>query len=191
MKIDLRMVWYHHHFPQSQGQNNKGNIPPCCTRFFYFENDDGTKFLRRVLLEVIKSKMNTRTPVMLILLTFVSTSSFIVNPVEMGTLRPPRFLCITNLRVSISLSSKSEGDVETDFENTPDSLSQPPQTPFFTSQNPVDLKALKDEADLSDPKQQRVIIYIVLSLLPVLFLIPLMLNRDLIPLDALPPVEMN
>jgi len=43
----------------------------------------------------------------------------------------------------------------------------------------------------NDPKQTRVIGYIVVSLLPVLFLIPLMLgSRDLIPLDALPPVEM-
>lgn len=43
--------------------------------------------------------------------------------------------------------------------------------------------------DLSDPKQTRVIIYIILSLLPVLFLIPLMLgSRDLIPMDAFPPV---
>jgi len=46
--------------------------------------------------------------------------------------------------------------------------------------------------DLSDPKQSRVILYIILSLVPVLFLIPLMIgSRDLIPLDALPPVEMN
>lgn len=44
--------------------------------------------------------------------------------------------------------------------------------------------------DLSDPQQTRVIIYIILSLIPVLFLIPLMLgSRDLIPLDALPPVD--
>mmetsp|Transcript_22218 Transcript_22218/g.33351 ORF Transcript_22218/g.33351 Transcript_22218/m.33351 type:complete len:140 (-) Transcript_22218:215-634(-) len=43
----------------------------------------------------------------------------------------------------------------------------------------------------NDPKQTRVIGYIVVSLLPVLFLIPLMLgSRDLIPLDALPPVDM-
>ena len=46
--------------------------------------------------------------------------------------------------------------------------------------------------DLSDAKQTRVIIYIILTLLPVLFLVPLMIgSRDLIPLDALPPVEMN
>jgi hypothetical protein len=44
---------------------------------------------------------------------------------------------------------------------------------------------------LSDPKQARVIVYIVLSLLPVLFLIPFMLgSRDLIPLDDLPPVQL-
>lgn len=46
--------------------------------------------------------------------------------------------------------------------------------------------------DFTDPKQTRVIIYIILTLVPVLFLIPLMIgSRDLIPLDALPPVEMN
>mmetsp|Transcript_11351 Transcript_11351/g.13407 ORF Transcript_11351/g.13407 Transcript_11351/m.13407 type:complete len:145 (+) Transcript_11351:20-454(+) len=44
--------------------------------------------------------------------------------------------------------------------------------------------------DLSNPKQTRVILYIIISLVPVLFLIPLMLgSRDLIPLDLLPPVE--
>lgn len=44
--------------------------------------------------------------------------------------------------------------------------------------------------DFTDPKQTRVIIYIILTLVPVLFLIPLMIgSRDLIPLDALPPVE--
>mmetsp|Transcript_37166 Transcript_37166/g.78425 ORF Transcript_37166/g.78425 Transcript_37166/m.78425 type:complete len:157 (-) Transcript_37166:263-733(-) len=46
--------------------------------------------------------------------------------------------------------------------------------------------------DFSDAKQTRVIIYIILTLIPVLFLVPLMIgSRDLIPLDALPPVEMN
>lgn len=47
------------------------------------------------------------------------------------------------------------------------------------------------QVDLNDPKQTRVIIYIILSLVPVLFLVPLMLgSRDLIPLDALPPVTL-
>ena len=46
--------------------------------------------------------------------------------------------------------------------------------------------------DFKDPKQTRVIIYIILTLVPILFLIPLMIgSRDLIPLDALPPVELN
>jgi len=36
-----------------------------------------------------------------------------------------------------------------------------------------------------------VIIYLILSLLPVLLLIPFMLSRDLIPLEALPPVDMQ
>jgi hypothetical protein len=59
----------------------------------------------------------------------------------------------------------------------------------FLSQGDIDIDALNP--DLTDPKQARVIIYILISLLPVLFLIPLMLgSRDLIPLDAFPPVEM-
>lgn len=62
-------------------------------------------------------------------------------------------------------------------------------TPFL-SQGEILEESLNP--DLSDPKQTRVIIYIILSLIPVLFLIPLMLgSRDLIPLDALPPVEMG
>jgi len=46
--------------------------------------------------------------------------------------------------------------------------------------------------DFKDPKQTRVIIYIILTLVPILFLVPLMIgSRDLIPLDALPPVDMS
>lgn len=46
--------------------------------------------------------------------------------------------------------------------------------------------------DFKDPKQTRVIVYIILTLVPVLFLVPLMIgSRDLIPLDALPPVDMQ
>ncbi len=59
----------------------------------------------------------------------------------------------------------------------------------FLSQGEISEGALNP--DLSDPKQARVIIYIILSLLPVLFLIPLILgNRDFIPMDELPPVVM-
>ena len=60
----------------------------------------------------------------------------------------------------------------------------------FLSQGDIDEEALT--MDWSDPKQQRVMIYIILSLIPVLFLIPLMLgSRELIPQDMLPPVELN
>lgn len=59
----------------------------------------------------------------------------------------------------------------------------------FLSQGDIAKEALEFS---NDPKQTRVIIYIILSLIPVLFLVPLMLgSRDLIPLDALPPVELN
>lgn len=59
----------------------------------------------------------------------------------------------------------------------------------FLSQGEIEKEALELS---NDPKQTRVIIYIIISLVPVLFLIPLMLgSRDLIPLDGLPPVELN
>ena len=59
----------------------------------------------------------------------------------------------------------------------------------FLSQGEIEEEALQLT---NDPKQTRVIIYIIISLVPVLFLVPLMLgSRDLIPLDALPPVELN
>lgn len=62
----------------------------------------------------------------------------------------------------------------------------------FLSQGEIQEETLK--VDLSNPKQTRVIIYIILSLLPVLFLIPLMLgSREflpaIIPMDELPPVQ--
>jgi len=65
----------------------------------------------------------------------------------------------------------------------------PSKVPVFISQGEIDPETLNP--DLSDPKQARVIVYIIISLIPVLFLIPLMLgSRDLIPLDAVPPVQM-
>jgi hypothetical protein len=63
--------------------------------------------------------------------------------------------------------------------------------PFLSQRTELDPDALNLNFD--DAKQTRVIIYIVLSLLPVLFLIPFMLgSRDLLPLiDSadLPPVQ--
>jgi hypothetical protein len=60
----------------------------------------------------------------------------------------------------------------------------------FLSQGEISEEAM--EMDWKDPKQARVMFYIILSLLPVLFLIPLMLgSREMIPADMLPPVELN
>ena len=60
----------------------------------------------------------------------------------------------------------------------------------FLSQGEIDEEAM--QMDWSDPKQQRVMFYIILSLLPVLFLIPLMLgSRELIPAEMLPPVPLD
>eukprot|EP00977_Amphora_coffeiformis_P000211 scaffold64_cov150-Amphora_coffeaeformis.AAC.5 len=60
--------------------------------------------------------------------------------------------------------------------------------PLFISQGEVDPDTLNP--DFSNAKQTRVVLYTILSLLPVLFLIPFMLGRDFIPADQLPPVEM-
>lgn len=69
------------------------------------------------------------------------------------------------------------------------SATQATATTRFISQGEIDPETLNP--DMSDPKQARVIIYIIISLIPVLFLIPLMLgSRELIPLDALPPIEL-
>ena len=68
---------------------------------------------------------------------------------------------------------------------------QQQQAPFL-SQGEISTDPNLLSPDFNDAKQTRVIIYIILTLLPVLFLIPLMIgSRDLIPLDALPPVELN
>lgn len=61
--------------------------------------------------------------------------------------------------------------------------------PLFISQGEVDPDSLNP--DFSDAKQTRVVIYTILSLLPVLFLIPFMLGRDFVPVDSLPPVDLT
>ena len=78
---------------------------------------------------------------------------------------------------------QEEGEEET----TKSSSASAPSVTFL-SQGEIDKETL---ILTDDPKQTRVIIYIILSLIPVLFLIPLMLgSRDLIPLDSLPPASM-
>jgi hypothetical protein len=103
-------------------------------------------------------------------------------------------------RASTESSSILDGVVELGESTTTSSTNEKEETksspgfveqavaPFF-SQGEIDPQTLNP--DLSDPKQARVIIYIILSLVPVLFLIPLMIgSRDLIPLDAVSPVQL-
>jgi hypothetical protein len=97
-------------------------------------------------------------------------------------------------KASGSLTLAEQGIVElatTKTTATSSSKQQPPSVvvPTFLSQGEIDPANLS--VNLADPQQTRVILYIILSLLPVLFLIPFMLgSRELIPLDALPPVDL-
>ena len=62
------------------------------------------------------------------------------------------------------------------------------------AQRPLTSESLSDRVTelktSDDPKQTRVILYILVSLVPVLFLVPLMLGRELVPLESIPPVEL-
>ena len=78
---------------------------------------------------------------------------------------------------------------DTDDTTKEEATSNAPNNFRFISQGEIDPETLNP--DLSDPKQARVIIYIIISLIPVLFLIPLMLgSRELIPLEDFPPVQL-
>jgi hypothetical protein len=62
-------------------------------------------------------------------------------------------------------------------------------SPFLSQQNELAEGVLNP--DMTDAKQARVILYLIISLLPVLALIPLMMgSRDFIPPESLPPVSM-
>jgi hypothetical protein len=104
----------------------------------------------------------------------------------------PGYAYVSSTRF-MSEPRRTDGIVElADDDDEADSTSQPIASKAaapFLSQGEILQESLNP--DLSDPKQARVIVYIVLSLLPVLFLIPFMLgSRDLIPLDDLPPVQL-
>lgn len=81
-------------------------------------------------------------------------------------------------------------DLTDDDEDVPETTQAAPAAPFLSQGEMSDDPNLLSP-DFTDAKQTRVIIYIILTLVPILFLVPLMIgSRDLIPLDALPPVEM-
>ena len=116
-----------------------------------------------------------------------------LSTVEGFTVPTPRVSIDSRQTVHASFSllmSNDDGVVElVDDEDTTPKDNQAPTPMFISQSNEIAEDVLNP--DLTDPKQTRVILYIILSLLPVLFLIPLMLgSRDLIPLDEIPPVQM-
>lgn len=122
----------------------------------------------------------------LALLLAVSATAFTMPKLESATLSQSRHFPTSTVWVSTDdeVLELVEDEVQPVEEKEPEKAVAP-----FLSQGEVSEEAM--EMDLSDPKQARVMFYIILSLLPVLFLIPLMLgSREMIPADIMPPVEM-
>jgi len=91
----------------------------------------------------------------------------------------PLFMAETENQVVELVDDETEGQQSSEAKT--DETTAVAAAPFL-SQGEISEEALT--MDWSDPKQQRVMFYIILSLLPVLFLIPLMLgSRDLLPPD--------
>mmetsp|Transcript_16884 Transcript_16884/g.23475 ORF Transcript_16884/g.23475 Transcript_16884/m.23475 type:complete len:159 (-) Transcript_16884:225-701(-) len=147
----------------------------------------------------------------LLMQIFLSSTHGFSTPIEQATLATSSFVvkqrfatrCSLDLSPtpwSLKMSSSPNNDdgvveladddgIESVKQEAKDSSSTSVAAPFLSQGNELAEGVLNP--DLSDPKQTRVIIYIIISLIPVLFLVPLMLgSRDLIPLDAVPPVEM-
>lgn len=125
-----------------------------------------------------------------IVLALLAITSAFQNPSLAQT--PTRTLSNQRRSFSKLFDEKSDGVVELadDDEDTTPSIAakEEKQVAPFLSQGEIS----EEPMDLSDPKQARVMFYIILSLLPVLFLIPLMLgSREMIPAEMLPPVELN
>ena len=88
----------------------------------------------------------------------------------------------------IDLTDDDDEDIGPDTQRAASVLSTAP----FLSQGELSSDPNLLNPDFSDDKQNRVILYIILTLVPILFLVPLMIgSRDLIPLDVLPPVELT
>ena len=97
-----------------------------------------------------------------------------------------------NLSGVIDLTDDDDDDISpTASKSIDDKNSNTVAAPFLSQGELSDDPNLLSP-DFKDPKQTRVIIYIILTLVPILFLVPLMIgSRDLIPLDSFPPVEIN
>lgn len=129
---------------------------------------------------------NTSVAVLAVLFIFAATTSSFQVPYTPA--KTPRSTISSSSRF---LEDKKDSVIElADEEDEASAPKIAKQVAPFLSQGEVSEDAM--EMDLSDPKQARVMFYIVLSLLPVLFLVPLMLgSREMIPAEMLPPVELN
>lgn len=151
-----------------------------------------------------------------LLLLVVTVSAFVVPQKAVSTLNFPSHASSSssshssrynNNSWSSALASSSEDSVRgvidlTDDDDDEDEYIGPDTTQRseavttttapFLSQGELSSDPNLLNPDFSDDKQNRVILYIILTLVPILFLVPLMIgSRDLIPLDVLPPVELT
>ena len=114
--------------------------------------------------------------------------TFTVSHMKAGAVVDNAITGRSKVSLKATPETKEEGVIE--LSDAPPKLEGEKQVAPFLSQGEVDPDALNP--DLSDAKEARVILYMIISLLPVLFLIPLMLgSREMIPADWLPPVEIN
>jgi len=154
--------------------------------------------------------MTTSTTRLTIVLLLVSVLLAVVQP-ALGFSCPQSAITIRALRTTLTRVRASEDEGSASnlgvIDLTDDDEDDAVQVVPISSQN-IDVQQeqvapflsqgeISDDPNLlspdgTDAKQNRVIIYIILSLVPVLFLVPLMIgSRDLIPMDALPPVPLN
>jgi hypothetical protein len=140
---------------------------------------------------------SARTVLAILLCIFASANAFAPSRFTL----PSRTLHHNSRHSPIFNSNENNGIIDLTDEDDepavtiPSSTSEAPNQVVaapFLSQGELSTDPNLLNPDFKDPKQTRVIIYIILTLVPILFLIPLMIgSRDLIPLDALPPVELN
>jgi hypothetical protein len=125
--------------------------------------------------------------VVLVLNMAVTSDAFMAPKASFGV--SSRLMRPTSISRPIFMATETEDDGIVELADEETEKKEEKQVAPFLSQGEVAEDAM--EMDLSDPKQARVMVYIILSLIPVLFLIPLMLgSRELVPLEAIPPVQM-
>ena len=134
-----------------------------------------------------------------ILCIFISGASAFVAPSSRGVLQSTHTHTQTHHKIILSSNDNdnlgvidlTDDDDEEDTTAVATTTQQQQAAPFLSQGELSDDPNLLNP-DFNDAKQSRVIFYIILTLVPILFLVPLMIgSRDLIPLDSLPPVEFN